>query len=36
MKRLFILMAISFFGQTDLSGLPSALPEMEVRLRQMQ
>ena len=24
------------FGQTDLSGLPAALPEMDVRLRQMQ
>lgn len=24
------------FSQTDLSGLPSALPEMDVRLRQMQ
>ena len=24
------------FSQTDLSGLPAALPEMDVRLRQMQ
>ena len=24
------------FGQTDLSGLPAALPEIDVRLRQMQ
>lgn len=24
------------FGQTELSGLPAALPEMDVRLRQMQ
>ena len=24
------------FGQTDISGIPAALPEIDVRLRQMQ